>query len=252
MSKYTNLLSEQIKEALEAYIIEQGLNPGDALPSERTLAETLGANRLTVREALKRLRNEHQIYTRHGKGNFIAAPKIVEATHKLESFTSGWTGDGYTPSSKVLVMEECEAPLSICRKLGLALGEKVFSLRRIRCLNGEPIALEHAYIPVKLVPGILNYNFEKKSLYSVLKSMYNLCPVKQEETISICHMNKSEARHLNAAEGDPAFLINGTAFDAKQPFEYCTTINPADRYILTSKLKSEESSRKEAANESKK
>ncbi len=240
MSKYTNLLSEQIKEALESYIIEQGLEPGDALPSERALAEKLGANRLTVREALKRLRNEHQIYTRHGKGNFISAPKIIEATHKLESFTSGWTADGYIPSGKVLLMEECEAPLSICRQLNLTLGEKVFSLKRVRCLNGEPIALEHAFIPAKLVPGIFHYNFERTSLYSILKTMYNLHPVKQEETISICHMNKSEARHLNAAEGEPAFLISSTAFDAKQAFEYCTTINPADRYILTSKLKSEE------------
>ena len=29
-------------------------------------------------------------------------------------------------------------------------------------------------------------------------------------------MNKTEARHLNAKEGDPAFLINGLSFDGNQ------------------------------------
>lgn len=42
MSKYTNLLNEQMKESLESYIIEHALAPGDALPSERELAENLG------------------------------------------------------------------------------------------------------------------------------------------------------------------------------------------------------------------
>lgn len=241
MSKYTNLLNEQMKESLESYIIEHALAPGDALPSERELAENLGVNRLTIRAALKRLRNEHRIYTKHGKGNFVAAPKIIEGTSKMESFTSGWTDDGYTPSSKILTMDEREAPLSICYQLNLNLGERVFSLNRVRYLNGEPIALEHAYIPAKLVPDILLYNFEKESLYATLQTVYNLHLVRQEETISICHMNKTEARHLNAKEGDPAFLINGLSFDGNQPFEYCTTINPADRYVLLSKMKPEKS-----------
>lgn len=157
----------------------------------------------------------------------------------MESFTSGWADDGYVPSSKVLTMDEREAPLSICHQLNLNLGEKVFSLNRIRYLNGDPIALEHAYIPSKLVPNILLYDFEKESLYAILQTIYGLRLAQQQETISICYMNKTEAKHLNAKEGDPAFLINGLSLDGNQPFEYCTTINPADRYVLSSKVEPE-------------
>lgn len=236
MSKYSNLLNEQVKEALESYIIEHGLTAGDALPSERVLAENLGVNRLTVRAAIKRLRNEHRINTLHGKGNFIAPPKIMESTSKMESFTAGWSNDGYTPTSKLLAMDEREAPLSICYQLGISLGDKVIFLNRVRYLNGEPVALENTYLPSKLVPGILCHNFEKESLYAVLESEYNLRLMRQEETISICHMSKAQSRHLNAKEGDPAFLINGLSFDGDSPFEYCTTINPADRYALSSTM----------------
>jgi len=89
MSKYTNLLNEEVKESIEAYIIEHDLRPGDFLPSERELSDLLMVNRLTVRAALKRLRNEHHIITEHGKGNKIAPPKINEDTTHLLSFTDG-------------------------------------------------------------------------------------------------------------------------------------------------------------------
>ena len=52
MSKYINLLSEEVKDKIEAYIIENDLKPYDPLPSERKLAEAFQVNRLTVRSAL--------------------------------------------------------------------------------------------------------------------------------------------------------------------------------------------------------
>jgi GntR family transcriptional regulator, transcriptional repressor for pyruvate dehydrogenase complex len=48
-------VSARIHARLRAEILAGAYGPGDALPSERKLAETLGANRHAVREALKRL-----------------------------------------------------------------------------------------------------------------------------------------------------------------------------------------------------
>jgi GntR family transcriptional regulator, transcriptional repressor for pyruvate dehydrogenase complex len=44
---------EQVIDHLKHYITENHLQPGDKLPTEQVLAEDLGVNRLTVREALK-------------------------------------------------------------------------------------------------------------------------------------------------------------------------------------------------------
>jgi DNA-binding FadR family transcriptional regulator len=45
--------SDQISEFLSAYVIENKLSPGDALPSEVELAKTFGVGRPTIREAIK-------------------------------------------------------------------------------------------------------------------------------------------------------------------------------------------------------
>ena len=113
MSKYANLLCENIKESIESYIIENNMKAGDLLPSERKLSELFGANRLTVRAALKFLRNEHIICTEHGKGNFIAPKKIVEDTTYFLSFSKGWAADGYKPSSRLLFFQTVDASLSV-------------------------------------------------------------------------------------------------------------------------------------------
>lgn len=239
MSKYTNLLSEQIKEDIESYIIENQLKPYDALPSERKLAEHLNVNRLTLRAALKRLRNEHHIFTKHGKGNFISPPKIEDDTHNFTSFTTGWSSDGYTTSSKVVLFELIDAPLPVSTHLNISLGEKVYLLKRIRLLDSEPILLETSYIPQKYCPNLEQYNFETSSLYDTLKKIYHLDLKEIQESIEITSLTKEESIYLNGPEEDTAFFIKSTAFDSEKPVEYCISIGRAERYMMSSKLKSE-------------
>jgi GntR family transcriptional repressor for pyruvate dehydrogenase complex len=60
------LLSDRIHSELRAEILSGALAPGAAVPSERRLAEQLGASRHAVREALKRLQEAGLIRISHG------------------------------------------------------------------------------------------------------------------------------------------------------------------------------------------
>jgi DNA-binding FadR family transcriptional regulator len=60
------LLSDRIHARLRADILSGALAPGAAVPSERRLAEELGASRHAVREALKRLQESGLIRISHG------------------------------------------------------------------------------------------------------------------------------------------------------------------------------------------
>ncbi|WP_214816252.1 GntR family transcriptional regulator [Exiguobacterium sp. s131] len=52
-------------------IVQSSLVPGDRLPSERELAETLSISRASVREALRALSFLGIVETRHGGGTFL-------------------------------------------------------------------------------------------------------------------------------------------------------------------------------------
>lgn len=60
------LLSDRIHARLRADILSGALAPGAAVPSERRLAEELGASRHAVREALKRLQESGLVRISHG------------------------------------------------------------------------------------------------------------------------------------------------------------------------------------------
>lgn len=68
MTEPGSSLAESIAESLRAQILNGKYGPGERLPSERELAERLGANRGSVREALKKLEQLGMIAIRRGGG----------------------------------------------------------------------------------------------------------------------------------------------------------------------------------------
>ncbi|MEV7325469.1 FCD domain-containing protein [Streptomyces sp. NPDC093970] len=63
---------ELVAEQLLEYISAQGLRPGDRLPTEKGLAEVLGATRNVTREAVKVLAAIGRLSVRRGAGIFVA------------------------------------------------------------------------------------------------------------------------------------------------------------------------------------
>ncbi|GAA3321517.1 hypothetical protein GCM10020331_037690 [Ectobacillus funiculus] len=67
MKDYTKKIVVQIRQ-----LIQDGkLKPGDRLPGERELAQTLGCSRTSLREACRVLESEGLIISKPGGGRFI-------------------------------------------------------------------------------------------------------------------------------------------------------------------------------------
>lgn len=64
-------LSEVAVSRIRDYILEQNLQPGYQLPSERQLGESLGISRASVREALRILEIVGMIEVRPGSGSYV-------------------------------------------------------------------------------------------------------------------------------------------------------------------------------------
>jgi len=233
MGRLTEFVSDQLREQLEEYICKNHLQPGDALPSERHLCEIFFSNRVTLRKCLQNMQQEGLIVTIHGRGNFIATPKITEDAHSFISYTSGWEADGYEVSSKVLDFFIMEAPKKIAHSLQISIGTPIYQLKRLRFLNNEPLFLETAYIPVGYCPDLMTYDFTSTSLYHTLLSRYQIHLIRQEHTIAITKLDAQEAALLDCNEGDAAFFEDGITYDVqKRPIEHCFSMCRADRYKM--------------------
>lgn len=63
---------QEAQVRLRDFIRDEGLQPGDRLPSEAELAAQLGVNRLTLREATRSLQTLGVIEVQHGNGLFVS------------------------------------------------------------------------------------------------------------------------------------------------------------------------------------
>src|SRR5258706_3734779 len=72
-----SLLYERVVDLVEQLIAEQGLVPGDMLPSYTELAGQAGVSLITVRRALDELERAGRVRRHQGLGTFVARPRIV-------------------------------------------------------------------------------------------------------------------------------------------------------------------------------
>lgn len=69
-------LYEQLEKLLREFVREQGLQPGDRLPSERALAEALRVSRVSLRQATVSLEVQGLLEVRHGGGIYVRSLSV--------------------------------------------------------------------------------------------------------------------------------------------------------------------------------
>lgn len=79
-------LADRIALVLERQILSDALAPGDRLPAERVLAASLGTNRNTLREAIRKLEQQGLVKVRHGHGVTVQDFRASAEMGVLEPF----------------------------------------------------------------------------------------------------------------------------------------------------------------------
>lgn len=221
----------QISESLLDRIAAGMLKPGQRLPTERDLSESLGVNRMTLRQALHRLESQGLLERRQGAGTFIAAPKIERQAGKLVSFTRGMQKRGYTPGASVIEFETRPAEASVARELRVRTSAPVYFIRRLRLVNREPALLESYVMPVAYFPRLDRHNLSKRSMYEVLATEYGVQVVRARQSLEPTVATEFEARLLGVEQGAPLMLEQRLGFDANdRPVEYGRDLYRGDRF----------------------
>lgn len=72
-------ISQRIAAQIEELLAKETLKPGDRLPTERDMADLLGASRPSVREAVRILQAQGRLVVKHGLGVFVAESSTKQA-----------------------------------------------------------------------------------------------------------------------------------------------------------------------------
>jgi len=199
----------QLKNWIAEAIRTGKAGPGIPLPSERELADRLDLSRVTVRKALDELVADGLVTRRRGSGTYVAEPpqRVAQSLSRLYSFSEDMRARGRQPGTSWLHREVAGADAEEARHLGIAIGEPVARLHRLRLADGEPIALEWTASPSRLLP---NPQVVGASFYEALRSRGHQ-PVRASQHITAVTIGAEWSRLLKVREGHAALDIHRVA-----------------------------------------
>jgi GntR family transcriptional regulator len=203
----------QIKDKIIEDINNGTLKHGDKLPSERELAEFFKISRMTARHAISVLEKEGFVERKERVGTFVTNQRIRYNFISVNSFTKGMLDKGLTPTTKTIDMKRDRANDFMAKTLEISSGEEIFYLKRLRIVDGIPVAIELSILPYKYCLGIENHMGDNISLYHVLKDLYDIKLVKQKQRMRISFSDQRESQLLNIKGESPCLLIEGTTHD---------------------------------------
>lgn len=225
---------QQIVDQVRALVKSQRVREGEVFHSEGEVAAALGISKMPVRQAFQKLRSEGLIVVEKGKRPVIGSGQVPWNFQQLRGFSEEMTRRGLVPSTQVLSLKRVPVEGEIAQALHLNAGEMVFALRRLRYVNGEPVALIMSHVPALHFPDLDKQDLQKLSLYYVFEKVYRCKLNWAEEEIGASTATEEQAQILGTTPGAALLAVREITYDSRRiAIEHARSWLRADRYKAT-------------------
>lgn len=223
----------QIADALREQINAGELKPSDALPTESSLQEAFSVSRVTVRQALKLLTEEHIIESIQGSGSYVKEERVNYDIYQLTGFYEKLADRNVDTHSDVKTFEVIKADEKLAEKLNIHPDDNVWHIKRVRFIKQKPVNLEETWMPLAMFDD-LTWAVMENSKYHYIEQIKKMVIDRSEQEL-VPIMPSQEA--IAALALDPAKPIlekvsRGFLKDG-QVFEYSRNVFNTDDYKFT-------------------
>lgn len=212
MTTRKSVTSSTVAAYLREGIQSGRLGPEDKLPSERELSELLQTSRVTAREALKQLEAAGEIYRSNRRGWFVTPERIRYDPSRAAFFMDYVQEQGQHPFSQQLSKTQIVADATLAKLMGVAEGEPLVLLQRLRGANNRPVYVEKIYLRETRLPGIYEHDLER-SVSRVMQQTYHAQFDRIDLDITVGSLDSESATHLQAPAGYSCINILRRTFD---------------------------------------
>jgi GntR family transcriptional regulator len=210
----------KIRESILEQIKNGELSIGQKLPNEIELAQDFGVSRMTVRRAVEELVRDGILQRTRGKGTFVIGQKMTRHFSRLTGFVEEAAEQGLEPRSQLLSFKVIPASKELCGYLNIEKSARVYSIKRLRFLGKERIAIHYAFIPCQLIDHIEKDQLETGSLYKVY-SQNKLPVIWAKQRIESQSSTSELANYLGLKTGTPILYSERITYSSNDlPIEW--------------------------------
>jgi GntR family transcriptional regulator len=233
----------QVYTVLSQALAEGDIGAGEALPSEPSLVRQYGVSRTTVRRALARLAAERSIVRRRGSGTFardrvVRAPSVRQVTSIIDDPRTV----ANNTTVRLLEFKHTPAPDFLHREWP-EIGTDVLTVRRVRYVDREPVALVTSYIPEDIGRQLSARRLGSDTVLAALDKLGIHATTMEQEAGAVA-ADPFTARHLDFGVGSPILNLKCLARDAQgRIIRFANYLYRPDRYEIHTVVEREKNQR---------
>ncbi|WP_066899406.1 GntR family transcriptional regulator [Mycolicibacterium houstonense] len=223
----------QVARTLRKEIVDGVYPVGTQLPTEHELCERFEVSRYTVREALRRLRDDNLVISRPRAGTTVAqraaTNSYAQDVVSINDLLAFATGAQFTIESNAMVTIDEE----LSERTGLPLGEQWLAVRGYR-------QTDHDEAPLCRTEYYINRNFaavgrllqrHSGPIFPLIEDLFGVSIVEVHQVISAISVTSELAAGLKVAAGAAALQMQRTYTTSDGEIAQVTiNTHPSDRF----------------------
>ncbi|MBG9737747.1 GntR family transcriptional regulator [Paenibacillus alvei] len=225
-----------IYQKIKQQILDGEYKINEKIPSSPMLAEKFGVASLTIKKALDLLVRDGYIIRRRGSGTVVQDWHQQEKARMIQTLIGTKAVYGSEVESKIIEFAIIGADETMARKLGIAAGDFIYKIIRLRIIHGIPTIMEHTWMPISVIPGV-DVSVLEQSIYSHIQNKLGLQVGTSIVRVKGIRPDDREKQFLDVTDQDflmrveqVAYLTDGRTFEYSyadhlpETFEFETVI----------------------------
>jgi GntR family transcriptional regulator len=204
----------------------------EAFPAEMDLVEQYDVSRNTVREAMRRLRDEGVVVSGRGQRPRLAdETEIVQPLGALYSLFASVQASGLEQHSEVRVLDT-RRDAEVAARLHLDPDSALVHLERLRFAEAEPLALDRLWVPATLGQPLLEGDFSHTGFYDEWLRRAGVTVTGGREQIRAVLPGEEDRRALALPSDAAALAVDRLGYAGDVPVEWRRTLVRGDRFSV--------------------
>lgn len=198
-------------------------------PTDLDLTQSYGVSRHTVREAIRHLNKTGVLKRERGKGTVVNRAEFEQSLGTLYSLFQSIESTGVKQTSEVIRLEVVKDSVAA---LHLEVDEEtdLLLLERLRFAGGDPLAVDRAWLELRIAAPLLDVDWGHTALYSELAKIGAPVPNQGWERLTPVIPSAADRSRLGLRKSEAAFFLERVGSRDGKVVEWRTTTMRGDRY----------------------